>query len=658
MRNSLFVKGLYFVIVLLLGQGLTGNLFSQVNNQKEGRAIWVSSTMFDLEKSKAITQIEETLDKYGSIGINTLYCFSSMPDQNNKNWDFLNVFIKAAHSRDMEVHPIFCPGGGVKLEGDIKQHPEWLIRGKKHEIYPYLNLAHLGAQDYILGKLSEALEYNIDGIQLDYLRFQVNQGFSYDKANCSAFKKEFGISPLEIKNQDSGNSLWCEWIKWNDKQVTDFVRRMKNLMDESGKNITLSADVFPDHEIAKMEIGQDWEQWANEELIDVYCPMLYTDNNNVFRRGVRRAVKLNKGKKGMVYAGIGIRSSHNNAKPVNVARQVRIAREEGADGVVFFFGSHLTEEFISELKSDVFKSPIIKKLGTIDCDLVETSPVVFNGKLYRFEYVRTKYEHNKTGDSYLRFIDHESGEATPSFGKGFHLGSAFVSDNTAYVTAVDRWGGEQVVMFVSTDLINWEKRSVLDLPGNKIYNTSLCKAYNQYVLMYEIGDPPEEAGQRFTARFAVSTDLTNWKVTPPECNYAKDRYTAPHALRYLNGYYYDFYLEAKGNYGTYETYVVRSRDLIHWEASSLNPVLKASDEDKIIAISANPGLSENQKLKIAQARNLNNSDIDFCEFNGKLIINYSWGDQVGTEFLAEAVYDGTLEEFLKGWFPCCEKTEK
>lgn len=41
-----------------------------------------------------------------------------------------------------------------------------------------------------------------------------------------------------------------------------------------------------------------------------------------------------------------------------------------------------------------------------------------------------------------------------------------------------------------------------------------------------------------------------------------------------------------------------------------------------------------------------------------MIINYSWGDQLGIEFLAEAVYDGTLEEFLEGWFPVIEKVKK
>src|SRR5438046_10300176 len=32
--------------------------------------------------------------------------------------------------------------------------------------------------------------------------------------------------------------------------------------------------------------------------------------------------------------------------------------------------------------------PLIKKLGTIDCDMVETTPVVLKNCLYRFEYVR------------------------------------------------------------------------------------------------------------------------------------------------------------------------------------------------------------------------------------------------------------------------------
>ncbi len=288
--------------------------------------------------------------------------------------------------------------------------------------------------------------------------------------------------------------------------------------------------------------------------------------------------------------------------------------------------------------------PVIKKLGTIDCDLVETTPVVFKGKLYRFEYVRIGYEANQTGDSYFRFINHDSGEASPSFAKGYHLGSAYVEKDTVYVTGVNIWDGECIEMFASADLKNWNSWTILNLPNYGIFNTSLCKAENRYVLMYELGKPEEEVGKRFTARFATSEDLRNWVITPQNCIYAKDRYTAPHCLRYLDGYYYNFYLEA---FEGYETRVVRSKDLVNWESSQLNPVLRASDDDKKIA---NPNLTPQQRKKIAEAKNINNSDIDFCEFNGKLVINYSWGNQRGTEFLAEAVFDGTLDEFLKSWF--------
>jgi hypothetical protein len=289
--------------------------------------------------------------------------------------------------------------------------------------------------------------------------------------------------------------------------------------------------------------------------------------------------------------------------------------------------------------------PEIVRKGTVEVDLVETSPVVFNNKVYRFEYVRAGYWNNDTGDSYLRFIDHETGEPTKSFAEGFHLGSAFVYKDIVYVTAVDIWNGEEIYVFKSDDLNNWDRWMAFKLPGYGIFNTSLDRAEDKFVLMFEIGKPEEEAGKRFTARFAVSDDLHNWEILPSDHNYAKDRYTAPHCLRYLDGYYYDFYLEVHDGF---ETRVVRSKDLINWEASPLNPVLKASPGDKKIA---NSDLPEELKQKIAGAENINNSDIDFCEYNGRLIINYSWGNQKGVEFLAEAYYEGTQEQFLKGWFP-------
>jgi len=296
---------------------------------------------------------------------------------------------------------------------------------------------------------------------------------------------------------------------------------------------------------------------------------------------------------------------------------------------------------------DATGRPLIRKLGTIDLDMVETTPLVFRGKLWRFEWVRQgtgqQYWNNQRRTNYFRFRNPATGAVTPSFADGHEFGSAFVEGDKVYVTGTQ--GRSRLNLFVSRDLTNWQERVVINDGRYGIFNTSLCQAEKDYVLAFEIDKPAEEAGTAFTIRFAKSRDLNTWTITPPECNFTKERYSAAPCLRWDDGWFYLFYLEAHEGY---ETRVVRSRDLVKWEASPLNPVLRNSPEDKQIA---NPKLTGEQRAKIAAAKNLNNSDLDFCQWKGRLVINYSWGNQAGTEFLAEAVYDGTEAQFLRAWFP-------
>jgi len=76
--------------------------------------------------------------------------------------------------------------------------------------------------------------------------------------------------------------------------------------------------------------------------------------------------------------------------------------------------------------------------------------------------------------------------------------------------------------------------------------------------------------------------------------------------------------------------------------------MSPSVDDKKIA---DPRLTVEQRDKIAKAVNINNSDVDFCEFKGRMIIYYSWGNQQGIEFLAQAYYNGSLADFLQSFFP-------
>ena len=274
----------------------------------------------------------------------------------------------------------------------------------------------------------------------------------------------------------------------------------------------------------------------------------------------------------------------------------------------------LPQAYVDALRNarTVKARPTIKRLGTIDLLMVETTPVVFKDRLYRFEYVRDNYHANKTGASYFRFIDVATGKATPAFAKGQHLGCAFVDGDTVYAFGVDKWGGSKISVFRSKDMKKWEERLALQLPGWELFNTSVCKADGRYVMAIEVGGPKEVVGVPFTIFFAESKDLLTWKLLPQECVYSKEKYTACPALRYLDGYFYMIYLEARPG-PTYETHIVRSKDLRRWESSRLNPVMAFSDDDKGIA---NPKLTAEQRKAIAQAKDINNSDVDLCEFNG------------------------------------------
>src|SRR4051812_26425713 len=185
--------------------------------------------------------------------------------------------------------------------------------------------------------------------------------------------------------------------------------------------------------------------------------------------------------------------------------------------------------------SDEPHRALIRKLGTLDLGMVETTPLVFRDRLYRFEYVRKDHHANETGDSYFQFIDVETGKAITAFAKGYDLGCAYVEGATMWVFGVDNWDGENIAVFRSRDLEHWQRHRALTLPGWGLFNTSVCKAGDRYVMAIEVGKPPQVVGVPFTMRFAESKNLLDWRLLPEACVYTKERYSACPALRFCDG---------------------------------------------------------------------------------------------------------------------------
>ena len=130
--------------------------------------------------------------------------------------------------------------------------------------------------------------------------------------------------------------------------------------------------------------------------------------------------------------------------------------------------------------------------------------------------------------------------------------------------------------------------------------------------------------------------------------FQKDRYCGSPSIYAFEDdpYYYVGYLEAYPG-ARYANSIARSKDLINWEYSPINPVLMYDEDDRKIA---NPHLSIKDRERIAAAWDINNSDMEVCEYLGRTLIYYSWGDQLGHEFLAEAWYEGPVHDFLRSFF--------
>jgi uncharacterized lipoprotein YddW (UPF0748 family) len=330
------------------------------------RAVWMHPGFFGPDKAGALEKVRTTLDEYQAAGINTLimlvkdtagyvYYPSRIAVRNPQwTWDFFGEFLAEARKRDMQVHPWFCVFPETSILGRVREHPEWLIQSPRRELVGTVNPALPAVRDYERSLMMEVVaRYQTDWVHLDYIRFPCEPTepyFSFDAETQRLFKEYSGVDLATVKAHDSGNMLWNEWLEWNRDQVTQFVRELRESLKATGRKVKVSAAVFPNAGNARVLIGQDWAAWAKEGLVDMLCPMLYTNHTAFFEKFTKQAVEIGKGLC-QVCPGIGIGTSHNQNTPEGMLEQMGISRSLGADGVVFFSSNSLNQPFLEKLRA-------------------------------------------------------------------------------------------------------------------------------------------------------------------------------------------------------------------------------------------------------------------------------------------------------------------
>lgn len=267
--------------------------------------------------------------------------------------------------------------------------------------------------------------------------------------------------------------------------------------------------------------------------------------------------------------------------------------------------------------------PALVKENVID-DMCEVSPIVWDGRLCLMECIRPG-QGGTLKEYYLVVRDVETGEEIARFAEGYGLASAIVHENRLYVFASRfdlKTAWNDVTLFESSDLKNWKKTRVIEQDAKEhLFNSSVCKGKDGFVMAYESNDPQYPA---FTVKFAVSKDMRTW-TKRPDAVFGIDRYTACPCIRYEDGHYYMMYLERRAPRWFFETFLARSDDLVNWDLSPANPLLTPEGDGE----------------------GINASDAAIVEFEGKTYIYYSLGDQLTWMNTKRVLYPGPMGEFFR-----------
>jgi len=336
------------------------------------RAIWLDHGA--IAKTGSPENLREIIRYLANIGFNmlipeviykgtTISSKLSGYDQAEEfsNWkeDPLDVIIDEAHKLGIEVHAwiwVFAIAHGNVESPLMKKHPEWLEKDKYGNIFTsnmtaWLSHANDDARNFVKKQILELIdEYELDGINLDYIRYDGDQ-MGFDKIAVEKFEKEFNISPFDIEPFTEEE---VKWQLWREELVTSFVREIYQAIKSKNPKILISADVFPRLSGARMNKKQNWENWAKNHFVDILIPMNYTSSIE----DLEIVLDTQKRYKSYVYLYPGIQMiSLKNTE--DLMKQISTVLSNEFPGIVLFSLAYINKFNYDRLKVGYFRNKAV-----------------------------------------------------------------------------------------------------------------------------------------------------------------------------------------------------------------------------------------------------------------------------------------------------------
>ncbi|MBR0458984.1 MAG: family 10 glycosylhydrolase [Victivallales bacterium] len=207
-------------------------------------------------------------------------------------------------------------------------------------------------------------KYPVDGIHLDYIRYPDSR-CDFSPGARTAFEQyllaQADPPRLEHWPEDctEGGPLYSLFLQWRQENIDRLVRVVYQDAKSLRKDIAVSAAVYGSWDGSPLWIGQNADRWVSNHWVDFICPMDYTKDDEEFAAWLERQLSTTMPSGVPLYAGIG---AWRLKEPVAVTRQIQIARELGADGVICF---SLNPAFVQNVLPGLHAGITSKKTGTL-----------------------------------------------------------------------------------------------------------------------------------------------------------------------------------------------------------------------------------------------------------------------------------------------------
>ena len=377
-RCGLSKRFLVLLLSLFLPMACAGTNWAAA---PEIRAVW-ADLQFNADPEKGANEVREFVKSVADANFNAIFpwvsseYFAALTDEKYQKivpvakWDALGQLLKVSQEKGLQVHLWYSFTGNKSSRSPEFDpvhggNPNWaairtdeLYADDTGRIFPkrMTTLCPLRREgrEWELRLLESLLEKypSISGIHIEEPGYEGGGNCVCDLCR-GVFQQIYGLSDRLNADGPQAADLKC-------LGTTEFMRELRKRTRAKNRFLVLSANGAFSWDSDRGS-GRDWKRWAELKWLDFYVPQIYSGDLNLFRNRVQRTIS-DLGGACPVIVGIAVKSGpgpegkYGNSVET-ILREIDIARQSGAKGIVIFRDKFLKDEHLIALKAGPFREP-------------------------------------------------------------------------------------------------------------------------------------------------------------------------------------------------------------------------------------------------------------------------------------------------------------